>query len=123
MYKATLDFTNCTVEWDTSGQRGIEVSPELSGRKELFLETLGLKDEGSVLCVDIEEEKVTWLSPTQLPEISMPGLAGLEPAILAAMGFEKVDMRGVYDAVNLFINGQCSEDEFGRLLDKEAETQ
>ena len=41
MDKVTLDFENGTIEWNTDGQKGTEVYPELKSHRKAILAVLG----------------------------------------------------------------------------------
>ena len=63
------------------------------------------------ITLDFENETVELHFDGQNGVEHFPGLKELEQPILSLLGYQKVDMRPVADAVNAYVNGQISEQE------------
>lgn len=68
------------------------------------------------LTLDFENETVELHFDGQNGIERFPGLKKLEQPILTLLGYREVDMRPVADAVDAYVNGQISEQEFRLLL-------
>ena len=68
------------------------------------------------LTLDFENETVELHCDGQNGIERFPGLKKLEQPILTLLGYREVDMRPVADAVDAYVNGQISEQEFRLLL-------
>lgn len=68
------------------------------------------------LTLDFENETVELHFDGQNGVERFPGLKKLEQPILTLLGYREVDMRPVADAVDAYVNGQISEQEFRLLL-------
>ena len=68
------------------------------------------------ITLDFENETVELHFDGQNGVEHFPGLKELEQPILSLLGYQKVDMRPVADAVNAYVNGQISEQEFRLLM-------
>lgn len=67
--------------------------------------------------LDFEKNEVIWDTDSQKGIEFCPDLAARKPQILAAMGYETVDMSSAVNAVNAFINGDIDTIEFLRQCD------
>lgn len=68
------------------------------------------------ITLDFENETVELHFGGQNGVERFPGLKNLEAPILSLLGYQSVDMRPVADAVNAYVNGQISEQEFRLLM-------
>lgn len=68
------------------------------------------------LTLDFENETVELHFDGQNGTERFPGLKKLEPQILSVLGYQEVDVRPVADAVNAYVNGEISEQEFRLLM-------
>lgn len=62
--------------------------------------------------LDFETGMITWDTDHQKGTEFCPDLAEREEAILAAMGYGKFDLSDAVDAVNAYINGEITEEDF-----------
>lgn len=71
--------------------------------------------------LDFETGMITWDTKYQQGTEFCPDLAEREDAILAAMGYSKIDLTPTVSAVNAYANGRITEEEFlKRLADIES---
>lgn len=68
--------------------------------------------------LDFETGRITWDTDTQKGTEICSDLAERRPAILAAMGYETVDFSPAIKAINAFVNGKISEEEFIKQCDE-----
>ncbi len=68
------------------------------------------------ITLDFENETVELHFGGQNGVERFPGLKNLEAPILSLLGYKSVDVRPVADAVNAYVNGQVSEQEFRLLM-------
>lgn len=68
------------------------------------------------LTLDFENETVELHFDGQNGVERFPGLKKLERPVLTLLGYQEVDMRPVADAVDAYVSGQISEQEFRLLL-------
>lgn len=68
------------------------------------------------LTLDFENETVELHFDGQNGIERFPGLKKLEQPVLTLLGYQEVDMRPVADAVDAYVSGQISEQEFRLLL-------
>ena len=71
--------------------------------------------------LDFETGKITWETDSQKGTEFDPDLQQKKAAILAAMGYETVDLAPFADAVNAFVNGRIGEDDFIDQMNKLSE--
>lgn len=64
------------------------------------------------LTLDFENETVELHFDGQNGVERFPGLKKLERPVLTLLGYQEVDMRPVADAVDAYVSGQISEQEF-----------
>lgn len=69
------------------------------------------------LTLDFENETVELHFDGQNGVERFPGLKKMEQPVLTLLGYREVDARPVADAVNAYVSGQISEQEFLLLLD------
>ena len=69
--------------------------------------------------IDFEDCTVSWETDNQRTTEYYPGLGELKDAIIAALGFKVVDMGAVANAVNDYLNGRITWEEFSAALERE----
>lgn len=69
------------------------------------------------LTLDFENETVELHFDGQNGVERFPGLKKMEQPVLTLLGYREVDVRPVADAVNAYVSGQISEQEFLLLLE------
>lgn len=74
------------------------------------------------ITLDFETNTITWDTDAQKGTELCVSLAKRKPQILAAMGYEPVDLQPVADVVNTYMNGEIDKDEFLRRMDNLSES-
>lgn len=70
--------------------------------------------------LDFENGIITWDTDSQKGTEHCPDLAERKAAILAAMGYEVVDLTPTVTAINAYANGELTEEEFFERLEAQA---
>lgn len=68
--------------------------------------------------LDFENNTITWDTDSQKGTEFCPDLADRKKAIMDVLGYEPVDFSPAVEAVNDFISGNLSEDEFRKKMDE-----
>ena len=68
--------------------------------------------------IDFEKEMVTWETSAQQGTETCPGIAARKSQIIAAMGYESVNITPAVTAIEDFFNGKIDKRELYRRFDE-----
>ena len=71
--------------------------------------------------LDFENGIIEWDTDGQKGTEHCADLAERKGAILAAMGYQMVDLSDAIGAINAYVNGEISEEELAQRLEEEGE--
>lgn len=73
------------------------------------------------IILDFENDMIEFDTPAQQGTEYHKGLSEKKDEILKVLGYEQVDMRNAVQIVNDYVNGEITEEEFLKKMEKECE--